>query len=155
MLGFKCIMYRSCHVFIGGFDCLFMLLCSLHSKFRYSVSLWVLPIGKDIANGLAVIFTSGASVCFRGQQGSPDSLSAQLVSPPQLPFLSVMRYWRYLILFFSKNVLQPITNHKIFSDYNLFMPNIRKIETKPVVKKGMLEIEAKVIDDILTRRPSM
>lgn len=33
------------------------------------------------------------------------------------------------------------------------MPNIRKIETKPVVKKDMLEIEARVIDYLLTKRP--
>lgn len=32
------------------------------------------------------------------------------------------------------------------------MPNIREIETKPIVNKGILEIEDKVIDDILIIR---
>lgn len=139
MLGFKCIMYISCHVFIAGFDCLFMLLCSLHSKFRYSVSLWVLPIGKDVANRVAIILPNSASVCFRGQQSSSDSLSAQLVPPPSPP-PALLSFHCVLLevfnpFFSSKNALQPITNHKVFSDYNLLMPNIRETETKPVVKK--------------------
>jgi len=57
-------------------------------------------------------------------------------------------------LFFSKNVLQPIINQKVLSNHNsLFTPKFRKIKTKSDVKKGMLEIEVKVIYDILTRKP--
>lgn len=144
MPGFKYIMYRSCHVFIAVFDCLFMLLCSLYSK----VQILCFTLSAFYLEGHC---TQGSCHLHKWYQCLLQERAEFLKWPvsttgfpqPNSPFLCVLL--EVFKLFFSfKNILQHITNHKVLSDYSLFMPDIKEIETKPVVKKGRLEIEAKV-----------